>query len=169
MSSISSSTAAPPSPSSTVASADDPSLSSEVDVLRGSVIKYVKGKIEDLKEKKVEFGKNADVAAHNIRAEFEIILSWMYKMEDEIESHLNQVRNVRMRDIDERIQLISSELLPSLVVTPDGSVSEADIRLCNHSPKNLSAYVHFLVFPLSRYMYFVLSSFRNDIYHSAVQ
>ena len=93
MSSISSSTAAPPSPSSTVASADDPSLSSEVDVLRGSVIKYVKGKIEDLKEKKVEFGKNADVAAHNIRAEFEIILSWMYKMEGEIESHLNQGRD----------------------------------------------------------------------------
>ena len=129
MSSISSSTA-PPSPSSTVASAsaEDPSLSSELDVLRGSVIKYVKGKIDDLKEKKVEFGKNADVAAHNIRAEFEIILKWMYKMEDEIDSHLNQIRNIRMRDIDERIQLISSELLPSLVVTPDGSVSEADIR-----------------------------------------
>ena len=33
-----------------------------------------------------------------------------------------------MRDIDERIQLISTELLPSLVVTPDGCVSEADIR-----------------------------------------
>ena len=129
MSSISSSTA-PPSPSSTVASAsaEDPSLSSELDVLRGSVIKYVKGKIDDLKEKKVEFGRNADVAAHNIRAEFEIILKWMYKMEDEIDSHLNQIRNIRMRDIDERIQLISSELLPSLVVTPDGSVSEADIR-----------------------------------------
>ena len=128
MSTISSSSTAPPSPSSTVASADDPSLSSEVDVLRGSVIKYVKGKIDDLKEKKVEFGKNADVAARNIRAEFEIILSWMYKMEGEIESHLNQIRNLRMRDIDERIQLISSELLPSLVLTPDGSVSEADIR-----------------------------------------
>ena len=131
MSSISSSTA-PPSPSSTVASVsaslEDPSLSSELDVLRGSVIKYVKGKIDDLKEKKVEFGRNADVAAHNIRAEFEIILKWMYKMEDEIDSHLNQIRNIRMRDIDERIQLISSELLPSLVVTPDGSVSEADIR-----------------------------------------
>ena len=68
------------------------------------------------------------MAARNIRAEFEIILSWMYKMEGEIESHLNQIRNLRMRDIDERIQLISSELLPSLVLTPDGSVSEADIR-----------------------------------------
>ena len=50
------------------------------------------------------------------------------KMETEIGSHLHQVRTVRMRDIDERIQVISSELLPSLVVTPDGTISEADIR-----------------------------------------
>ena len=50
------------------------------------------------------------------------------KMEVEIGSHLNQVRTTRMRDLDERIQEISSELLPSLVVTPDGTVSEADIR-----------------------------------------
>ena len=49
-------------------------------------------------------------------------------METEIGSHLHQVRTVRMRDIDERIQVISSELLPSLVVTPDGTISEADIR-----------------------------------------
>ena len=50
-------------------------------------------------------------------------------MEVEIGSHLNQVRTTRMRDLDERIQEISSELLPSLVVTPDGTMSEADIRL----------------------------------------
>ena len=50
------------------------------------------------------------------------------KMEAEIGSHLNQVRTTRMRDLDERIQEISSELLPSLVVTPDGTMSEADIR-----------------------------------------
>ena len=80
----------PPSPSSTVASAasmpslvEDPSggggLYSDTEVLRGSVIKYVKGKIDDLREKKVEFGQNADVAAHNIRAEFDIIRSWLRK------------------------------------------------------------------------------------------
>ena len=76
----------PPSPSSTVASAasaEDPSggggLYTDTDVLRGGVIKYVKGKIDDLREKKVEFGQNADVAARNIRAEFDIIRSWLRK------------------------------------------------------------------------------------------
>ena len=79
----------PPSPSSTVASAasaEDPSgggggggLYTDTDVLRGSVIKYVKGKIDDLREKKVEFGQNADVAARNIRTEFDIIRSWLRK------------------------------------------------------------------------------------------
>ena len=76
----------PPSPTPTFASAasvEDPSggdgLSSEVDLLRGSVSKYVKAKIDDLREKKVEFGQNADLAAHNIRAEFDIIRSWLRK------------------------------------------------------------------------------------------
>ena len=125
-----SSIASPPSSTSTV-SAEDASLASELEVLRGSVIQYVKGKIDDLKEKRLEFAKNADAAGYNIKAEFEIILSWIHKMEREIENHLNQIRNVRMRDIDERIHHISSELLPNLVivpVTPNEIVSEADIR-----------------------------------------
>ena len=62
---------------------EDPSggdgLYSDTDVMRGGVIKYVKGKIDDLREKKVEFGQNADLAAHNIRAEFDIIRSWLRK------------------------------------------------------------------------------------------
>ena len=130
MSTISSIASPPPSTTSTV-SVEDASLSSELEVLRGSMIQYVKGKIDDLKEKKLEFAKNADAAGYNIKAEFEIILSWIHKMEREIANHLNQIRNVRMRDIDERIQHISTDLLPNLVivpVTPNEVVSEADIR-----------------------------------------